>query len=127
VLRYVRESLCVFYPQTVHAETFGLVFAEANAVGTPVLAHDFGAAREVLSNPEQLVDGKDPRALIAKLRAWHDGARAQVAARPEFRASAVIAEWLRLVEELVAEQVGRASGKGGLRKDQRAPETAARD
>jgi glycosyltransferase involved in cell wall biosynthesis len=99
VLRHVRESLCVFYPQNVHPETFGLVFAEANAVGTPVLAHDFGAAREVLSSAEQLVDATDHAAVVAKVEEWRNGGRPQATARPEFRASRVIGEWLRLIEE----------------------------
>lgn len=40
----------LFYPQTVFPETFGLVMAEANYMGTPVLAHDMGAAMEVLGD-----------------------------------------------------------------------------
>lgn len=97
LLRQVREALCVFYPQHALAETFGLVFAESNAVGTPVLAHDFGAAREVLSSPDQLVDARDTRAVIEKIRAWRGGARPSVFLRPEFRASAVVAEWRRIL------------------------------
>lgn len=38
----------LLYPQRVFPETFGHVYAEANALGVPVLAYDFGAAREVL-------------------------------------------------------------------------------
>jgi glycosyltransferase involved in cell wall biosynthesis len=98
VFPHVREALCVFYPQNVHAETFGLVYAESNALGTPVLAHDFGAAREVLGGGEQLVDGGDPEAILAKLRAWHAGARPKVAPRPEFRVSSVLEQWRRLLE-----------------------------
>jgi len=98
VLRHVREALCVFYPQHVHPETFGLVFAEANAVGTPVLAHDFGAAREVLGGGGQLVDGTDAAAIGATLRAWQAGARPRVSLRPEFRAAGVLGEWRRLLE-----------------------------
>ena len=60
VIRHVREAFCVFYPQATFAETFGLVFAEANAVGTPVLAHSLGSAAEVLgetlAEARQLVD-----------------------------------------------------------------------
>jgi glycosyltransferase involved in cell wall biosynthesis len=97
LLRHVREALCVFYPQSAYAETFGLVFAESNAVGTPVLAHDFGAAREVLSSAEQLIDGADSQAVIDRLRAWRDGARPKVLLRPAFRASAVVTEWRRLL------------------------------
>jgi glycosyltransferase involved in cell wall biosynthesis len=48
VMKHVRSSLCVFYPNFVYPETFGLVLAESNAVGTPVLTHTVGAAPEVL-------------------------------------------------------------------------------
>ncbi|WP_303902541.1 glycosyltransferase family 4 protein [Thiohalomonas denitrificans] len=98
VLKLVRQSLCVFYPQTIHPETFGLIYAEANAVGTPVLAHDFGAAREVLGGHEQLVDGHDVSAVIAKLAEWRDGGRPRVSARPQFRTTRVIAAWHEFIE-----------------------------
>lgn len=108
VLERVRTALCVFYPQYQHPETFGLVFAEANAVGTPVLAHDFGAASEVLGDPRQIVDARDQAAVTARVARWRDGARPQVNGRPEFRSSAVLAEWQRLLESNRVEQ--RAPG-----------------
>ncbi len=40
----VRSALCTFFPNFVIPETFGLVFAESHALGTPVLTHDCGAA-----------------------------------------------------------------------------------
>src|SRR3982075_3113288 len=51
----VRSALCTFFPNFVIPETFGLVFAESRALGTPVLTHDCGAALEVLVDPEQLL------------------------------------------------------------------------
>jgi len=36
-------------------ETFGLVFAESHALGTPVLTHDCGAALEVVGDPRQVL------------------------------------------------------------------------
>lgn len=98
MLRLTRAALCVFYPQDVHPETFGLVFAESNAVGTPVLAHDFGAAREILGDPAQLVDARDGEAVVRRIEAWRNGARPRVAARPEFRCATVAAAWRRLLE-----------------------------
>lgn len=99
VLEHVRRSLCVFYTQNVHAETFRVVFAEVNAVGTPVLAHDFGAAREVLGGEEQLVDADDADAVAAKLVAWRSGGRPRVGPDDRFSIRAVSAEWLRLFEQ----------------------------
>ncbi|MGH8266367.1 MAG: glycosyltransferase family 4 protein, partial [Steroidobacteraceae bacterium] len=55
VLAQVRTALCTFSANFVIPETFGLVFAESRAVGTPVLTHDCGAAREVLDDPRQLL------------------------------------------------------------------------
>ena len=51
----VRGALCTFFPNFVIPETFGLVFAESHALGTPVLTVDCGAAREVLANPEEVL------------------------------------------------------------------------
>jgi hypothetical protein len=36
--------------------------------------------------------------VLDRLRAWRSGARPLVSLRPEFRASAVVAEWRRLLE-----------------------------
>jgi glycosyltransferase involved in cell wall biosynthesis len=55
ILAEVRTALCVFYPNFVLPETFGLVLAEAQAVGTPVLTHDCGAVREILADPSQIL------------------------------------------------------------------------
>jgi glycosyltransferase involved in cell wall biosynthesis len=96
VLREVRTALCVFYPADRVPETFGLVFAESNAVGTPVLAHPFGAAPELLT-PEQLVDARDIAAIIERLRAWRNGGRPTVRARSAYRLSAVAREWERIL------------------------------
>ncbi|MDH5536852.1 MAG: glycosyltransferase family 4 protein [Betaproteobacteria bacterium] len=98
VFRHVREALCVFYPQDEHPETFGLVFAEANALGVPVLAHDFGSAREVLGSEEQVVDARNIPAIVDRLRAWRAGGRPRVSLRPELRSASVVGEWRRLLE-----------------------------
>ena len=96
VIEKVRRSFCVFYPQYVRAETFGLVYAEANAVGTPVLAHDMGAAREVLSDSQQLVNGRELSTVLDKLSAWRQQ-RPFVQGKNEFRLSQVTQAWLRLL------------------------------
>jgi len=98
VIRHVRESFCVFYPQRVKAETFGLIYAEANAVGTPVLAHDFGPAREILSNDAQVIDATKPGPILDTFRAWKTHGRPHVEARPAFRMSAVARAWRDLLE-----------------------------
>jgi glycosyltransferase involved in cell wall biosynthesis len=118
----VRTALCVFFPNFVVPETFGLVFAESNALGTPVLTCDCGAAREIIGDARQLVPvsgaqrlyegllgGCTPhwRAMPARvagilgmfdayaqrIRAWRAGERPVTAADPRFRLSAVLERW----------------------------------
>lgn len=97
VLSLVGSALAVFYPNTVFPETFGLVFAEANALGTPVLTHDLGAAREVLDNADaQLVDCTDDEAVIEKLLLWREN-RPKVFLKEAYTLPNVIKEWDTLI------------------------------
>ena len=43
------EALCVLHLNTI-AERFGLVMAESNAAGVPVIAADLGSCREVIAD-----------------------------------------------------------------------------
>lgn len=101
LIRQLRRSLCLFYPQTTFAETFGLVLAEANAVGTPALVHaGLGANDEVLCGSGQRIDGHDPAQIAARIDAWRrDPPR--VAANPVFRLREVARHWTRLVSDAV--------------------------
>lgn len=92
LMQEIRSSLCLFYPADRVPETFGLVFAESNAVGTPVLTHPFGAAPELL-DPGQLVDAHDTQAILARIRAWRDGARPAVSRKPGFDLPSIAAAW----------------------------------
>jgi glycosyltransferase involved in cell wall biosynthesis len=98
ILEHVRDALCVFYPNYVFPETFGLVLAEANAVGTPVLTHPHGAATEVLGyGSKQLVDCREPKLVIDRLESWRAGDRPIVTANAEFRMSTILGRWRRLL------------------------------
>jgi len=122
VLAEARTALCTFSPNFVIPETFGLVFAESRALGTPVLTHDCGAAREVLGDtgellpvtwaqrayeaplhrlepfwravPARLADrlGLFDR-YIERVRCWRNGGRPRVGPDPRFRLSVIAAEW----------------------------------
>lgn len=96
IISHVRSSLCVFYPNYVYPETFGLVLAEANAVGTPVLTHAIGAAREVLTNPNQLIDCRNRVTVLDTLMAWYKH-RPDVSANNKFRLSEVLKTWEQLI------------------------------
>jgi len=122
----VRSALCTFCPNFVIPETFGLVFAESHALGTPVLTHDCGAAAEIVGDRQQLLPvtagcrlyeaaagwlplawRRAPARLAAaaglfdayteRIAAWRSGSRPQTAPDPRFRLSAVIAGWRSLL------------------------------
>lgn len=89
----ISQSFCMFYPNMGYPETFGIVYAEANALGTPVIAHDFGSAREVLADERQLVNGYDSAQVIARYESWRDGDWPEVKARPEFAIDKIVPIW----------------------------------
>ena len=122
----VRDALCTFHPNFVIPETFGLVFAESHALGTPVLTHACGAAPEIVADPGQLLPvtgasrwyealvGGLPEswrhgparfagaaglfdAYVGRLRNWRDGARPVSGPDPRFRLSTVMARWRALL------------------------------
>ncbi|HEY7889962.1 MAG TPA: glycosyltransferase family 4 protein [Steroidobacteraceae bacterium] len=122
----VRTALCTFFPNFVIPETFGLVFAESQALGTPVLTHDCGAALEVLADPAQVLPvtsatrvyeallGGCPTdwrrwparaaaglglfdAYLDRLRAWRAGARPVTGPDPRFRLSTVAQHWREML------------------------------
>jgi len=122
----VRGALCTFCPNFVIPETFGLVFAESLALGTPVLTHDCGAASEVIGDPGQVLPvtrwhrayerafGKlSPRLrsgparmaaqlglfdpYIERIRAWRSGARPRTGPDPRFRIATVADQWRMLL------------------------------
>lgn len=102
VLRHVSESLCVLYPQSKRAETFGLVYAEANAVGTPVLAHDFGSAREILAGNNPPINVHQSGIVEQTVLDWLAGARPKVQADPRFSLDAVTDGWDRFFTDPAA-------------------------
>lgn len=100
-LAHVRTSLCLFYPNVVAPETFGMVMSEANAVGTPVLTHRLGAAPEVTdSHPMQFVDCRDTKAVVERVLRWQKGERPIVRGNPKFKLSTICQEWVRLLMEI---------------------------
>ena len=97
MLGHVKDALCVFYPNHVFPETFGLVMAEANAVGTPVITHPIGATYEVLYHPSEMIDTRDNKAVIQRVMSWSDGGRPRVRGNDEFRISKVVEQWIKIL------------------------------
>jgi glycosyltransferase involved in cell wall biosynthesis len=108
VVRHLRDALCLFYPQSTFEETFGLVFAEAHAVGTPVLAHPLGAAPEVVACDRQLCDVTDIDEVCERIARWRDGDRPGPAPRPELELDAVIEVWEGLLRSAYPVRAGAA-------------------
>lgn len=102
VVQHVREAFALFHPQAGIEEPFGLVFAEANAVGTPVLAHPHPTVREVLDehahDRRQLVDAREPEAAARRLAEWWRDGRPAVAGQDRFRTSRVAGDWERVLD-----------------------------
>ena len=90
----VKKSLAVFYP-TKWDETFGLIAAEANALGTPLITFNRAALKEVISSNEQFA--QDDESAIQKALDWSANGRPQVAGRDEFKFSNVIMDWVKLL------------------------------
>lgn len=104
------ESFCLFYPQTRFAETFGLVMAEANALGVPVIAQaGLGANDEIVGDTDQLLDCARPGAVAARLVAWWRHGRPSPRPRPDFALNAVAATWRDLLGLPAAAQAPRAA------------------
>ncbi len=95
MMQHVANSLCVFYPQDTFAETFGLIYAEANAYGTPVLAHDIGAAKEILHPNNPLIDAHNQHLIEKVITSWQKQAPA-ISYNPQFSAPAITKQWCSL-------------------------------
>ena len=122
----VRSSLCTLALNFVLPETFGLVYAESLALGTPVLAHDAGAAAEVIADRRQVLPVRRAHRVYERLvhqlpapwrsgparlaermglfdecceriRAWRSGGRPMVGPDPRFALETVVARWRALL------------------------------
>jgi glycosyltransferase involved in cell wall biosynthesis len=124
----VRTSLCLFFPNFVFPETFGLVLAESKALGTPALTHDCGAAAEIVADPQQVIPvtpaqrlyedvfgqlparwRRGPARLAAyaglfdcyveRIRAWRSGSRPKTGPDPRFHLATVVDDWRALLSD----------------------------
>lgn len=100
VIDEVRTALCVLHVNLVFPETFGLVHAEANAVGTPFLAHPLGATPELADHPQETMDCRNGDKLLERLKEWSEGRRPRVFGNPTFRLGNVATEWYMLFSGL---------------------------
>ena len=108
----LRRSLCLFYPQDSFAETFGLVIAEANAVGTPALVQrKLGANDEVTCTADQLIEAKNVDQLEARIRKWQRNFP-HLKTDGRFRLSHIADHWDTLLSNMVSSPpAGHAVGE----------------
>lgn len=110
VQAHMRRSLCLFNAQSEFAETFGLVFAEAHSVGTPVIAQrGLGAVDEVVGDAtEQALDVNHAEQVYASIKRWRDGQRPQLALNAAFAPDTVKIGWLSLLNtDVIPHEVRR--------------------
>lgn len=100
VLKHVQEAFAVYHANFIFPETFGLVHAEANALGTPVLTHPHGANPEILGfKSPQLVQARDAEIFNARLIEWAEKGRPDVKADPRFDIQQIVKQWEQLFNE----------------------------
>lgn len=92
----IRNSLCLFYPSEFQ-ETFGLLAAESNALGVPIIGYKSGALPEIVSDAGQLVDLNDENAVCTVVEKWYNEGPPNVKAYDAFRLSNVASQWLKVL------------------------------
>lgn len=88
----MRKALCTFYP-TQFEDTFGLVTAESNAVGTATACYPSGALPEITGNNAGVCINEE--VLLDTIEQWYTNGPPKVVGREEFKTSNVIQQWLR--------------------------------
>lgn len=75
-----------------YPETFGLVYTEANAVGTPFHSHGLAANFETMDHPDERIAITDTDGVVERILDWRAGGRIAVGGNPSFRLPAVAGE-----------------------------------
>ncbi len=89
----VSQSLCLFYP-TRFEETFGLVAAECNAMGTPVACYPIAALQESCNNEFS----EDSENLKSRVLAWRES-RPVVIGQERFKFETIYKDWVKLLRK----------------------------
>lgn len=99
VLRHLQESYALFYPnpdiQT--AETFGIVVAEAQALGTPCILSRHGALPEIVKDDEQFVNPRNPVEAVKRIQKWKKDGRPEVSLKIEAGIERTADKWAEVL------------------------------
>ena len=96
VCEEISKCEALFYPFAFVPEAFGIVYGEANAMGTPVLACDLGAVREVLGTGNTILatDSTDEQIITALFEMLDS--KPLVKADARFSIDSVLDQWEHL-------------------------------
>jgi len=105
VLHHMKGSLATLHLNKNYPETFGCVNAESNMVGTPVLAYDIGATKEILFDADKQlvnpnpyrVDLNEVTAITETILTWYKGDRPVVKLNPLFNKQIITEKWIDLI------------------------------
>jgi glycosyltransferase involved in cell wall biosynthesis len=105
VLNHMKGSLATLHLNKNYPETFGCVNAESNMVGTPVLAYDLGATKEILYNAHRQLVNSNPfrvdlnevTAITETIFSWYNGNRPIVSINPIFDKKNIIKKWIEII------------------------------
>ena len=97
MMQHVNESLCVFYPQESFAETFGLIYAEANAHGTAIIADDIGSAREIMDENNPPIDVRNLDLIIDTIKKWQVN-YPKVSYNEKFSQKSILKQWQNILK-----------------------------
>lgn len=98
MMEQLSDAFAVFHLNDTFPETFGIVHAEACALGIPTITAGHGANREILGASEFIVNIKDTEAVIKKVEKWMLS-RPTPVLNPELRLSAVLNKWNEVLEK----------------------------
>jgi len=101
----MKGSLATLHLNKNYPETFGCVNAESNMVGTPVLAYDLGATKEILFDADKQlvnpnpyrVDLNEVTAITETILTWYKGDRPVVKLNPLFNKQIITEKWIDLI------------------------------
>jgi glycosyltransferase involved in cell wall biosynthesis len=99
IMRHVNESLCVFYPQNSFAETFGLIYAEANALGTAIIAHDIGSAAEIMDKNNPPININDRELIVLTIKKWQKN-YPKISYNEKFSDNSIYNQWTRIFNKI---------------------------
>lgn len=98
-IREIAKAQFMLQANDVFPETFGLVYAEANAVGTPCLTYDLGAATEILGPEQAMPLGTTQAEMAQKLLEWSKTSP-KVEADPRFAIETIASQWDSLLRSI---------------------------